>query len=229
MKNNRLLVVLASIIALIVVAVAAMNLTQKPTSGAGSPVAGDLAVDKHYRVLSQPLQVAGDGISVIEFFWYGCPHCRDFEPRIKQWLASAPEDIRFEMKPIVWNDATGLHAAMYYAGLEASDSAALHDALFEQIIDIRKERNLDRHIDSVSRLFSQYGVSESQLTERLNSQEILQQVRQAESDMRQAEVSSTPSVLIGGKYLILNNSDVGDKGLFNVMETLIELERQSQS
>ena len=25
-------------------------------------------------------------IEVIEFFWYGCPHCNDLHPHLKSWL-----------------------------------------------------------------------------------------------------------------------------------------------
>ncbi|MEQ8937074.1 MAG: thiol:disulfide interchange protein DsbA/DsbL, partial [Gammaproteobacteria bacterium] len=34
---------------------------------------------------AQPTQT-GDKIEVVEVFWYGCPHCYDFEPYIERWL-----------------------------------------------------------------------------------------------------------------------------------------------
>ena len=42
-----------------------------------------------YRVLpiAQPVAVKGK-VEVIEFFWYGCPHCYDFEPDISAWVNS---------------------------------------------------------------------------------------------------------------------------------------------
>ncbi|MEM7259804.1 MAG: thioredoxin domain-containing protein [Pseudomonadota bacterium] len=225
MKNNRLIAVAA--VALVCLVAIALYFSQNSSNPTDLP-AGDLTVDTHYRVLGNPLQVADNGVSVIEFFWYGCPHCRDFEPGIKDWLASAPDDVQFELKPIVWNEATGLHAAMYYVGVNAERPAVLHEALFDQIIAVRKERELQKHVNSVGGLFAEHGVTGVQLADAINSSAVQQQVQQAEKDMRQAEVSSTPSVLIGGKYLILNNQAVGDKGMFNVMDSLIEMVRQSQ-
>ena len=29
---------------------------------------------------AQPVSVEGNKIEVIEFFWYGCPHCYNLEP-----------------------------------------------------------------------------------------------------------------------------------------------------
>ena len=40
-----------------------------------------------YETLSpaQPTQNP-DKVEVIEFFWYGCPHCYDFEPLLEKWV-----------------------------------------------------------------------------------------------------------------------------------------------
>ena len=53
-----------------------------------------------YRVLasSQPL-FTKDKIEVIEFFWYGCPHCYDFQPELKSWLNRQNKDIVYKKIP----------------------------------------------------------------------------------------------------------------------------------
>ena len=33
-----------------------------------------------------------DKIEIIEFFWYGCPHCYSFEPLLEKWLKTLPRD-----------------------------------------------------------------------------------------------------------------------------------------
>ena len=47
-----------------------------------------------YRVLpiSQPVETKGK-VEVIEFFWYGCPHCYDFEPDLSAWVKRQPKDV----------------------------------------------------------------------------------------------------------------------------------------
>ena len=39
----------------------------------------------------QPVENAGK-IEVIEFFWYGCPHCYSLEPYIETWLKKLPPE-----------------------------------------------------------------------------------------------------------------------------------------
>ncbi len=223
MKNSRIAV---SVAALIVAALIAYYFVSQKPAPVDSVSTSGLIEGTHYRVLSKPLEVKGEGVSVKEFFWYGCPHCQSFEPRIKAWLAEAPSDIAFDPVPVAWNDATRLHGAMYYAGLNADRSEELHDALFELIIALRQERNLDRHVEKVGELFAQHGIAAASLEQMLNEPGIQSQVNQAEKDMRTAEISSTPSVLIDGRYLILNNDAVAQVGMFEVMNKLIELARK---
>ena len=39
---------------------------------------GTPAEGKDYVKLAQPLAVAPGKVEVVEFFWYGCPHCNAF-------------------------------------------------------------------------------------------------------------------------------------------------------
>ncbi len=56
------------------------------------PVAG-----KDYVQLAKPAAVeAPKGkIEVVEFFWYGCPHCNAFEPTLESWVKTLPPDVAF--------------------------------------------------------------------------------------------------------------------------------------
>ena len=47
---------------------------------------------KDYITLERPLATeAGKGkIEVLEFFWYSCPHCNQFEPAFEQWAKTHP-------------------------------------------------------------------------------------------------------------------------------------------
>ena len=62
----------------------------------GAPVEGT-----HYVKLSQPLPVTPGKIEVIEFFWYGCPHCNAFEPMLDAWQKGLPADVAFRRGRLV--------------------------------------------------------------------------------------------------------------------------------
>ncbi|MDP2133609.1 MAG: thiol:disulfide interchange protein, partial [Sulfuritalea sp.] len=58
--------------------------------GAG---AADLQEGRDFRELNPPLAPAKGKIEVTEFFWYGCPHCFDFEHVLTPWARKLPADV----------------------------------------------------------------------------------------------------------------------------------------
>jgi len=52
--------------------------------------AADYKEGVHYKKLAPQPTETGNKIEVLEFFWYGCPHCYSFEPFIQSWKKSKP-------------------------------------------------------------------------------------------------------------------------------------------
>jgi protein dithiol oxidoreductase (disulfide-forming) len=72
-----------------------------------------LALDK--RV---PVEAPQGKVEVVEFFWYSCPHCNAFEPRLEAWLKNLPKDIAFRRVPVAFNNSFIPQQKLFYA-LEA--------------------------------------------------------------------------------------------------------------
>ncbi|MCX8018183.1 MAG: thiol:disulfide interchange protein DsbA/DsbL, partial [Rhodocyclaceae bacterium] len=110
-------------------------------------VAQPLVEGKHYTRLQmpQPTEAAGK-VEVIEFFWYGCPHCADFEPLLKNWLKQLPADVAFRKVPAVFNPTWGEGARLYYTlealGLVERLNDAVFDAMVKQRLRLDNEKVL---------------------------------------------------------------------------------------
>jgi thiol:disulfide interchange protein DsbA len=77
---------------------------------AGAPVEG-----RDYSTLGRPVALARTGkIEVIEFFWYGCPHCFAFEPTIEAWIARLPPDVAFRRVPVGFDALKEIHQRIFY-------------------------------------------------------------------------------------------------------------------
>ncbi len=55
------------------------------------PAASVVHANEPFQII-EPAQKADDPskIEVLEFFHYGCPHCRDFHPLITAWKRNCP-------------------------------------------------------------------------------------------------------------------------------------------
>ncbi len=80
----------------------------------------------------QPTESSGK-IEVIEFFWYGCPHCYAFEPVLEPWVKKLPSNIVFKRVPAIFNEQWGVAARVFYTLEAIGEEDRLHRSLFDAI------------------------------------------------------------------------------------------------
>ena len=91
-------------------ALAGAGLPGRASAQGGAPVEG-----RDFLVLPRPVAVPADGkLQVIEFFWYACPHCFNFEPLLESWVAKLPADVRFRRVPVGFDARKQVHQRIYY-------------------------------------------------------------------------------------------------------------------
>lgn len=228
-------VMLAATVLLGAVLVIQLQGTHSPAIAAtGGNADVEIKEGVHYQLIDPPIDAgligaaASDTITVTEFFWYGCPHCQYFEPLVEEWQSTFTDDLVFEQVPVVWNDMTQLHASIYYLGRESKDPAALHHTLFEEVIALRKERNPNAQLEKLGDVLVANGIDSEAIQQNLNSPSIREQVSRANKLMRAAQVSSTPTIIVDYRWMILNENETSEAGIFNVANHLIEMARESR-
>jgi len=154
-------------------------------------------------VPTQPTLGGADKIEVAEFFYYLCPHCYNFEPLIKEWAADKPANVRFVQVPAMWNQILVLHARMYYTAEILARNGAIEDAeAFNATVyeEIHRRNNRLSSEASIQRLFERFNISADEFTRIWNSFEVDQKLRVAADLARRYSVSSTPTMVVNGKY-----------------------------
>jgi thiol:disulfide interchange protein DsbA len=184
---------------------------------------------QHYfrMVPAQPTMGGADKIEVAEFFWYGCPHCFDFEPVINRWDAGKPANVRFVRVPAMWNNILQLHARLFYTqevlarNGTLSDGAAFHQTVFEEF---HQRGNRLTSEASIQRLFERFGVSAEDFEGAWNSFEVGQKLRVAQDLARRYSIASVPAIVVNGKYRT-GGAEAGSYGtLLEVIDELIARE-----
>ena len=144
---------------------------------AGSALAKDFQEGVQY-VPIQPLPPvsSGDEVEVIEFFWYGCPHCRDFEPG----------NVKFSQIPVMFGGPADMHAQVYYALQGMGELERLHEKLFKAMhVDGRKLRTRDE----VDAFLAENGVDMTKFAEAMNSFAVAAKVNRARASLRRSRRS----------------------------------------
>jgi thiol:disulfide interchange protein DsbA len=189
--------------------------------------AAPAVLDKEYRLIN-PAQ-PGDGskkIEVVEFFYYGCPHCYELEPALKNWLKRKPADVEFRQQPAVfrenWIPLTKTYFALDTLGLLPKLSDKVYSAVHDQGIGLSDEAMMTKWI-------AQQGVDPVKFNEAYRSFAVQNSVQRAIQITRDYQVKGTPSIVVAGRYITSPAMTGGYDRFFEVVDQLIDMARKDAS
>lgn len=184
---------------------------------ASEPIEG-----KHFSRLQmqQPTEAAGK-VEVIEFFWYGCPHCGEFEPLLQSWVKKLPSDVAFKKVPAVFRDSWAPGARIYYTLETLNLLGKLNDAVFHAMLKEKINLNDEKTLfDWVAKK----GVDRQKFADTYKSFTVDAKVRKAVEMTQEYGFGGVPAVIVGGKYMPAPNlGSFGD--MLRVVDGLIEKNR----
>jgi protein dithiol oxidoreductase (disulfide-forming) len=156
---------------------------------------------KDYRSLDRrvPVEAPPGKIEVIEFFWYRCPHCNAFEPKLNAWLKNAPQDVVLRRVPVAFRDEFVPQQRLYYA-LEAMGKVdELHGKVFHEIHVNRQPTDRE---DAILAFVEKNGVDKAKFQELYNSASVAGKARRAKQLQDAFLVDGVPSMGIAGRYYV---------------------------
>ena len=182
-----------------------------------------LASPKYIQISNQK-QTEYDQIVIYEFFWYGCPHCFNLEPTMNQIEADLGKDTILVKVPVSLRDSWQNHAKAYFTLKQMNLDDDLHTKLFEEI-HINSQR-LDTK-DSLSQFVSNNGFNSKKFEELFDSFGTEIRMNKASRLAREYQINSVPTLVINGKYMTSGSYVSSYDELVDVVNLLIEKERQN--
>jgi thiol:disulfide interchange protein DsbA len=175
-----------------------------------------------YETLSpaQPTQHP-DKIEVIEFFWYGCPHCYTFEPFLEKWVKSLPKNVEFIRQPAVFNETWGKHAKAYYTAEVLGIVDKIHADFFDAVQN--KKDKLETE-EQLAKFFVAHGVNETEFHEAYNSFLVDAKMRQAPIMASRYGITGVPVIIVNGKYKTNGPLAGSHEKMIEIMNQLIQQE-----
>lgn len=172
---------------------------------------------------AQPVSEPGK-IEVIEFFWYGCPHCFRLEPSLNAWLKSKPADVVFKRVHAIPNEAWGVHAYIYYTletmGLVEQYHSKVFDAIHKDSKNLSNAKILDAWLQ-------QNGIDPVKYHEVEKSFTVNSKVKRAAQMTAAYKVDGVPRVFVDGKLYTGPEFAGGEDKIMTAVEQMIAAERQA--
>jgi thiol:disulfide interchange protein DsbA len=151
---------------------------------------------ENYDLISPAVRTADPArIEVVEFFWYGCGHCYNFEPLITAWKKTLADDVVFNGSPAIWNKPMELHARAFYTAQVLGVLDKMHPVLFQAMNVDHKKLATEEEIQE---LFVANGVAAEDFSKAFKSFGVSSQVNQASARAKAAKITGTPALMVDG-------------------------------
>lgn len=149
---------------------------------------------------------------VVEFFYYGCPHCLHMNNKMMYWKNNN-KDVVYKKVPIVFNDQMKLAAKHFFT---AEILNIEEDFSYQYYKEIASGKYItDDLAISIMTKFVDKGI----VLKNLNSNIVKQKIKEADSLAKKHSILVFPTYIVNGKYKI-NASMTG--GYDNL---LVEIDR----
>jgi len=191
-----------------------------PAQAQGGPVEGT-----HFQRLPKPIPMTTTGkVELVEFFWYGCPHCFSLEPALEQWLAKLPPDVNFRRVPAGFTPQYEFHQKVFYALEAMGQLGAVHRKLFNAIHQEKKRLNTE---PEVTAFVAGLGVDGPKFAETMKSFSVIGKVRQARQLADAYAIDGVPTLGVQGRWRTSPSMAGGVEKTFLVVDYLIDQARKS--
>ena len=185
------------------------------------------AQQQTYAPLNPPQPTENNGkIEVIEFFWYGCPHCYAIESEVNQWAARQPKDVDFKRVPAFPSESWGEAAKVFYTLEAMGILPQYHDKVFDAIhkdnVNLMNKRQRDAWLTKNGIDPAKYEAAEKSFTVATK----LQRDRQMTLNYK---VDSVPRFVVAGKWYTGAELAGGEHQIFAAVDQLVAMARREQS
>jgi thiol:disulfide interchange protein DsbA len=167
---------------------------------------------KHYELIDPPQATSDPGkVEVTEVFSYGCPACFQYAPTFKKLKAKLPPNAVVNYVPASFNTAEKwpLFQRAYYTAVALGVAEKAHDDVFPAVwgpggplavVDSQTRKPIDLTMETVAKFYEKYGVKADDFVATSSSFAINTKMKQADAYIKATQVSSTPTVIVNGKY-----------------------------
>lgn len=192
-----------------------------------SSVRADIVEGRDYIVLPEPRPTeSSKNIEVLEFFWYGCPHCNDLHPLIKAWQKKMPKDVSFRYVPAVFRANWVVGSKTFYALEALGVRDKLHDKVYDAIhldkIDLSKE-------DVLFDWMAKQGIERPKFIDAYNSFSVQNQATRSTQMSKDYNLSGVPALVVDGRYLTSGRMGGTPQDTIRTLEELIVKVRKERA
>jgi thiol:disulfide interchange protein DsbA len=181
-----------------------------------------------YRTLNQAQPTENSAkVEVVEFFWYECPHCNEFEPILDAWEKRQSKDVAIKRVPVAFRDDFTDQQKMFYALEVLGKLPELHVKVFNEI---HIAGNRMRKAEQFAAFAEKNGIDKKKFLDVFNSFAVQTKVNQAKALANTYKIDTVPMLAVDGQYVTSATIAGGsNQAALQVVDFLIDKSRKAKS
>jgi thiol:disulfide interchange protein DsbA len=204
------------------VAAGALALAAGP--GRAQPAAPREGFEYRAQQPAQPTE-SGNRLEVLEFFWYGCPHCFSLESLLREWVRRQPADVALRKVHVALGPSWAPHQQLFYTIEAMGRSAELDDKVFAALHIERL--TLDRP-EKMADFLGRHGVDRKQFLDTYESFSVKTRQRKATQQASAWGLEGVPGLGVNGRWYTAPSMARGNAQALQVVDWLLEQERKNR-
>jgi protein dithiol oxidoreductase (disulfide-forming) len=168
-----------------------------PTAQAQTPRPFQEGVDYLTLEKRAPADAGAGKIEVVEFFWYNCPHCNAFEPKLEAWVKNLPKDVVVRRVPVGFRDEFIPQQRLFYSLEAMGKLSEIHAKVFYAI---HVEKQVLNTQATIGAWIEKQGMDKTKFDALYNSFSISTKARKATQLQDEFKVDGVPALGIAGRF-----------------------------
>ena len=186
-------------------------------------LAGESRAQSGYELINPPQNTNNpEKVEVLEFFWYGCPHCYQMEPSMKDWEDNRkPDYVEVVRAAPPLNPSWANHSRAFYAAEVLGVLDKFHEPMFEALHKERKRLNTP---EQIAKFAGSLGIDEQKFLGTMKSFAVETKMNRARQQAIAMKLTGVPAIVVNGKYKTGASQAGGYPQLFDLVNKLAEQE-----
>ncbi|MBV8031196.1 MAG: thiol:disulfide interchange protein DsbA/DsbL [Betaproteobacteria bacterium] len=175
-----------------------------------------------WQLVNPPQPQENNGkIEVIEFFWYGCPHCYAIESDVNAWLAKKPADVDFKRVPAPmggWLEGAKIYYTLEAMGLLAQYHDKVFDAIHKDNVNLFNAKKREEWL-------AKNGIDPEKYAAAEKSFSVDSRLKRAMQLVQTYKVDGVPRFVVAGKWYTGAEWAGGEHKIMPAVDQLIDMAR----
>jgi thiol:disulfide interchange protein DsbA len=178
-----------------------------------------------FHTLDKPIGVPANGkIEVIEFFWYACPHCFAFEPKLAPWVAQLPADVHFRRAPVGFDALKEIHQRIFYTWEALGVVEQMHVKTYTRFHVQKKPVN---SLGDMLVFAQENGLDAARVQAAWNSFSVQSRCREARQLEDDYGIERMPEMAIAGRFVAVAQPAAGPESVLVTTDALVARVRRN--